>query len=188
MHLWITAAFSSDCDNCKCRSANFTVLDEKMGSNSTDSTSSATSPAASATSSTPADDSSSSENLKLGLGIGLGLGVPLLITLTALATWLCVRRRRQHRQNSIPASGVAGGGYDGSMHTPHSASIPLNSARTYTQPSAFRYSSDPSEKSPAPEMDSQQVMELQTDNMRVEAPPDAYRAELAGDDGVQRAY
>lgn len=175
-HLWIVNAANGDCDTCHCRSANFTVLDASVASNSSDdSTPSVTAPAASQT---PSEGSSGTdEHLKLGLGLGLGLGIPLLIILTALATWLCVRRRRRQRQGNFTA-----GAYDEhSLHHPPSASIPLASAGGYNH-TPVAYSSEPSEKSPGPEIDGQHVAEMQTDNARVEAPSDAgVTAELEGD-------
>lgn len=184
MHLWITNSEDSECGTCACRSSNFTVLDSMSSNTSSTSAPTATSLEGSSTASAGTSSDASDNNLKLGLGLGLGLGLPLLIIITALATWLCVRRRRQQRQVSLTA-----GAYDGSLGPTFSATMPLDSATTYTQPSSLGYVvSDPSEKSPTPEMDSHPIVEMQTNNTRVEAPQGAYRAELAGDDGMARAY
>nr|UMZ45381.1 hypothetical protein [Paramyrothecium roridum] len=39
---------------------------------------------------------------KLGVGIGVGVGVPILMTLTAVGTWLIVKRGIRERRGSDP--------------------------------------------------------------------------------------
>lgn len=88
IHLYLINAENPDCNNCHANTSSIFVQDSNK---------------------------KSQKELKLGLGLGLGLGIPLVIAVTAILTWLCVRRRRSDKveqsqeKDEAPPPSSAGG-------------------------------------------------------------------------------
>lgn len=104
---------------------------------------------------------------KLGLGLGLGFGIPLLV-LGAALIWLLLRRRRRQRSGA------------------REQEEPLTDWKQQTSPiSGQSYPTPVSGHFKIPveqvEMDNNQVMELPSGGVVVEAPGQNERVELEGD-------
>ena len=121
---------------------------------------------------TPSSSNKSNSEIQLRLGISLGLDLPAAVILSALITWLCLRRRLQGQEQIVAAYEI-----------PMSQACNLSRLRPAEE--AVQGAYVPSASSTASieqevvqrELDGA-VFELQPELQRVEAPKDAKRAEL----------
>ena len=176
MHIRILNPADKDCESCQSRSVGFTI---NRDANSTlPAPLASTLPLSSASASTK---STSPTPTRLELGLGLGLGLPLLISVTALITWLSLRRRwpAEPKLHTVEA-------YETDWrHRPPPAPLQMGASSSGATTLNQYYSPRP--KTPEREADGSPIVELQPELMRHEAPRDAERIELEGNVGPGEA-